>query len=127
MFKPPAAQRMTQRLPCAPGSSGFHEDKGGGAEQSIFQLSFGRGPIGLGAVCFERSECRDTQLIVQLQRLVGPQPRYGQKVQNARRNFLAHGLEAGMGTARMEFGNDIGDGIPNAGNIAESILTDKFL
>ena len=32
-----------------------------------------------------------------------------------------------MGTGRMKLGDDIGDGIPNAGNIAETLLTDKFL
>jgi hypothetical protein len=32
-----------------------------------------------------------------------------------------------MGTGRMELGDDIGDGIPNAGNIAETLLTDQVL
>ena len=55
----------------------------------------------IGARClFERQRCSDTQLIVELQRLVGPHPRYGQKVQNAGRNFLTHGIKAGMGAGR---------------------------
>jgi hypothetical protein len=76
---------------------------------------------------FELGEGVDTQLLVESVDLLGAQARNRQQLQYAFRDVLAHAFQQWMRAGAMQLGHDIGDGVADAGDLAQPVLVDDPL
>ena len=81
----------------------------------VFELAGRRGP-------FELCNCRDAQLLVELEHLLRPQPRDAKHIKHPCRYFLAHRFERGMRSCAVEARDDVRDGRTHAGQVAQAIF-----
>src|SRR5436305_1490430 len=59
--------------------------------------------------------------------LLGTEARDGQKFQHAFRDLLAHAFEQRMRPGAVQLGDDVGDCLADAGNLAQAVLADDPL
>jgi hypothetical protein len=69
----------------------------------------------------------NTELLVQLQNLIGPKAGNGEQLKHALGHFLAQLLKARVRARLMQLRDDEGDGIADAGQFGECVGGDKFL
>jgi len=67
----------------------------------------------------------DAQVRVEPQHLVRPQPGHAQELKHAGGDFLAELLQARMGPLPVKFGDDVGDGAADAGDLCQPVLGNK--
>jgi len=65
------------------------------------------------------------EILVEPQHLLWPQAGNGQHLQHAVGEFLAEFLETGVGAGPVQFGDDISDGLADAGDFGEPLLLDE--
>ena len=62
------------------------------------------------------------EILVEPQHLLWPQAGNGQHLQHAVGEFLAEFLETGVGAGPVQLGDDISDGLADAGDFGEPLL-----
>jgi hypothetical protein len=97
--------------------------------KALHDLSLKRGAKPLGRLYpillrgdLQLRKAGDAELPVKLKHLVGTQPRKRQQLQHAFRDILPHSLEGRMRSGAMELGDDVGNGIADAGDLPQSVL-----
>src|SRR4051794_20551623 len=68
---------------------------------------------------FQIGERGDTERVIKLEHLVGPQARHGEHFQDTGRDFRAHSLQAWMRVGAMQFRDDIGNSVADARDFRE--------
>ena len=66
----------------------------------------------------------DSKRLVQFEDLVWAQTRDGQNLEDPLRDLFAHTLKCGIGPGRVDAFDDAGDGLADAGNFPQAILSD---
>lgn len=76
---------------------------------------------------FELVQCRDAEFLINLYHLVRPQPRNREHLEHPFRNLRAHLLKGRMVSGLRKLGDDVRNGIADAGDFLQAFVLDQAL